>query len=144
MSNELFPFTQRIEPPVENVLPIFREVGWDFMEDIPLIESGRFKIVEGNDALKVWIYKVVKTERYKHIIYNDDFGTEINKYIGKNYTRSYTESEIVRDIKEALLINEYILEIKKINASYEGSTLMVHVELTTVYSDIDMEVRLSV
>lgn len=144
MSDELFPFTKRIDTLVDNVLPIFREVGWDFMDDIPIIESGKFKIVEDNEALKVWIYKVVKTERYKYIIYNDDFGTEINKYIGKNYTRGYTESEIVRDIKEALLINEYILEIKKINARYEGSTLTIHVELTTVYSDIDMEVKLSV
>jgi len=145
MENSLFPFTQRIDPPIEESLPLFKEIGWDFMEDIPIInDKGEFKIVEGNEALKVWIYKAVKTQRYKHIIYNDDHGTEIYKYIGKSYTKKFTEAEIVRDIKEALLVNEYILEIKKIDANYIGSTLTVEVELTTVYSDMDMEVSISV
>lgn len=144
MNRDLFPFTQRIETSDDSSVPLFREFAWDFLEDCPVIENGQLKIVEGNDALKVWIYKVIKTERYKYVVYNDDYGTEIFKYIGKNYTRKYTEAEIVRDIKEALLINEYIIEIKKINANYIGSTLTVAVELTTIYSDLELEVALSV
>ena len=62
----LFPFISNNvdEVKVENSFPLYKEVAWDFEKDTPIIQNGDFKIVEGNDAIKVWTYKALLTPRY--------------------------------------------------------------------------------
>ena len=60
MNNTIFPFMGVPEDyisPDNEELPIFKEFAWDFDKDEKVIENGDFKIVERNEAIKVWIYK---------------------------------------------------------------------------------------
>ena len=68
----LFPFiSSNIEEiKVDNSFPLYREIAWDFEKDTPIIQNGDFKIVEGNNAIKVWAYKALLTPRYNHSIYS--------------------------------------------------------------------------
>ena len=60
----LFPFITYEEDVVENnPLPIYKEVGKGL------------KIVEGNEAIKIWIYKALQTPRYQYVIYSWDYGS---------------------------------------------------------------------
>ncbi len=134
MSNE-WPFMGVPEDYAEekNELPIFKEYAWDFEKNERVIENGNFKIVERNEALRVWIYKAIKTDRYLHLVYDWSYGCEIKELIGKNYTKGLTESEAKRYIKEAILINPYIDDVNVLECKLKESTLTVSLDIDTIY-----------
>ena len=109
----LFPFISNNvdEMKVDNIFPMYREIAWDFEKNIPILENGDFKLIEGNEAIKVWVYKALLTPRYNYSIYSWDYGSELMDLIGKAYTPQLTKSEAKRYIEEALKINPYILEV---------------------------------
>nr|DAE68294.1 MAG TPA: Protein of unknown function (DUF2634) [Caudoviricetes sp.] len=130
----LFPFISNTDDvKVDNNFPLYREVAWDFKNNIPILENGDFKIVEGNNAIKVWVYKAILTPRYNYSIYTWDYGSELLDLIGKAYTPSLTKEEAKRLIKEALEINPYILEVEITNISFKDSLLSTTVKVKTIY-----------
>ncbi|MDV9517980.1 DUF2634 domain-containing protein [Clostridioides difficile] len=139
----IFPFVGVPEDyilPKTEELPIFREVAWDFEKDEPILEKGDFKIIEKKEALKVWIYKCIKTNRYEHEIYSLEYGTELSELIGQKYTKGLTESEASRFIKEALLINPYILEVNVKSANFNRDILSANVKVSTIYGEVEINV----
>lgn len=139
----IFPFIGVPEDyilPKTEELPIFREVAWDFEKDEPILEKGDFKIIEKKEALKVWIYKCIKTNRYEHEIYSLEYGTELSELIGQKYTKGLTESEASRFIKEALLINPYILEVSVRSANFNRDILSANVKVSTIYGGVEINV----
>ena len=134
-----FPF---INPPPNlealNEFPTYKEIAWDFKNNQPVIENGEFKIVEGNEAIKVWIYLSLLTPNKQYPIYSWDYGSEIKELIGKNYTKALTEAEAQRLIEECLLINPYITDIQVTNTSFKDSTLTCNVKVTTIYGDLEV------
>ena len=130
----IFPFVSNIdEVKVDNSYPLYREVAWDFKKDIPILENGDFKIVEGNEAIKVWVYKALLVPRYQYSIYSWDYGSELMDLIGKAYTPSLTKSEAKRYIEEALKINPYILDVNVIDTDFKDSILSANVRVKTIY-----------
>lgn len=129
----LFPFFGDTQTTETESLPLYTEVAWDFENNIPLTEKGDFKIVTGNEAIKTWVYKAMKTERFRYLIYSWDFGSEINSLIGQSYTPNLTKAESIRYIKEALLINPYIKEISNVEVGFSEGRLMITARLTTKY-----------
>ena len=135
----IFPF---ISPPPNleesNNFPLYREIAWDFKKNEPIIENGEFKIVEGNEAIKVWIYLSLLTPNKQYPIYSWDYGSEIKELIGKNYTKALTESEAQRLIEECLLINPYITDIQVADTSFKDSILTCNIKVTTIYGDVEV------
>ena len=130
----LFPFISNAdEIKVDNTFPLYKEVAWNFKNNIPILENGDFKIVEGNEAIKVWVYKAILTPRYNYSIYTWDYGSELLDLIGKAYTPSLTKEEAKRLIKEALEINPYILEVEIADISFKDSLLSAVVKVKTIY-----------
>lgn len=130
----LFPFISSTdEVKVNNTFPVYKEIAWDFKNNIPILENGDFKIVEGNNAIKVWVYKAILTPRYNYSIYTWDYGSELLDLIGKAYTPSLTKEEAKRLIKEALEINPYILEVEITDISFKDSLLSATVKVKTIY-----------
>ena len=136
----LFPFISNDvdEAKIDNSFPLYREVAWDFYNNFPILENGDFKIVEGNQAIKVWIYKALLTPRYEYSIYSWDYGSELMDLIGKVYTPSLTKEEAKRYIKEALLINPYILEVNVIDTDFKDSMLSANIKITTIYGESEV------
>ena len=134
-----FPF---INPPPNlealNEFPTYKEIAWDFKNNQPVIENGEFKIVEENEAIKVWIYLSLLTPNKQYPIYSWDYGSEIKELIGKNYTKALTEAEAQRLIEECLLINPYITDIQVTDTSFKDSTLTCNVKVTTIYGDLEV------
>lgn len=134
-----FPF---INPPPNlealNEFPTYKEIAWDFKNNQPVIENGEFKIVEGNEAIKVWIYLSLLTPNKQYPIYSWDYGSEVKELIGKNYTKALTEAEAQRLIEECLLINPYITDIQVTDTSFKDSTLTCNVKATTIYGDLEV------
>ena len=130
----LFAFISNIEEvKVDNTFPMYKEVAWDFENNVPILENGDFKVIEGNEAIKVWVYKAILTPRYSYSIYSWDYGSELLGLIGKAYTPSLTKEEAKRLIKEALEINPYILEVEIADISFKDSLLSAVVKVKTIY-----------
>ncbi len=141
----IFPFMSidEVEVNIENSnneLPMYYEVGWNYIKDEPLIENNEFVIVEGNEAIKVWIYKAIKTARYQYPIYSWDYGCEISSLIGQKYTKGLTKSEAERYIKEAILINPYVTDVKIIDINFSEDTLSVSIQVDTIYGEVNVNV----
>ena len=135
----LFPFVTYKEDIVKNnSFPLYREVAWDFKRDIPILENGDFKIVEGNEAIKAWVYKALLVPRYNYSIYSWNYGSELMDLIGKAYTPQLTKSEAKRYIEEALKINPYILDVNVIDTEFKDSVLSANVKITTVYGESEV------
>ena len=136
-----FPF---ISPPVEleasNEYPLYREIAWDFEKNEPIIENGEFKVVEENEAIKVWVYLALMTNNKQYPIYSWDYGSEVKELIGKNYTKALVEAEAKRLIEECLLINPYILEVEVINTSFVDAALTCDIKITTIYGDMEVNI----
>ena len=77
-------------------LPLAREVAWDFARGVPVYAGGRPVEVTGVEAVRVWIWKALKTARFHHDIYTWDYGCEAESLIGKAFTAQVKESEAVR------------------------------------------------
>jgi len=120
----------------ENSLPTFTEYAWDFVNDQFVFENGSHKIVAENEALKVWIYKTLKTERWRYRAYDNAYGIELEQFIGTRTNNSASAGEIEQYISESLLINPYIKSIDDIQATIDGDTLTYTIALTTIYGSL--------
>ena len=135
----LFPFISNTnEVKIDDSFPLYKEVAWDFEKDTPILENGDFKIVEGNEAIKVWILKTLLINRYEFEIFSWDYGSELISLIGKAYTPSLTKEEAKRYIKEALEINPYIINIDVVDVSFSDSILRGEVKIKTIYGEDDL------
>ena len=135
----LFPFVTYKEDAVkDNTFPLYKEIAWDFKRNTPILENGDFKTVEGNEAIKVWVYKALLVPRYQYSIYTWDYGSELMDLIGKAYTPSLTKSEAKRYIEEALKINPYILDINVVDTDFKDSILSANVKITTIYGESEV------
>ena len=137
----LFPFVTYKEDMIkDNSFPLYREIAWDFKRDIPILENGDFKIVEGNEAIKVWVYKALLVPRYNYSIYSWNYGSELMDLIGKAYTPQLTKSEAKRYIEEALKINPYILDVNVIDTDFKDSVLSANVKIVTIYGESEVTI----
>lgn len=137
----LFPFVSNIEEvKIDNTFPLYKEVAWDFKRNIPIIENRDFKIVEGNEAIKVWVYKALLTPRYQYSIYTWNYGSELLSLIGKAYTPQLTKSEAKRYIEEALKINPYILEVNVLDTDFKNGVLSANVKIVTIYGESEVTI----
>ena len=137
----LFPFISNTDDvKVDNTFPMYKEVAWDFKKNIPILENGDFKIVEGNNAIKVWVYKAILTPRYNYSIYTWDYGSELLDLIGKAYTPSLTKEEAKRLIKEALEINPYVLEVEITDINFKDSLLSADIKIVTIYEESEVTI----
>lgn len=62
--------------------------------------------IDNLEAMKQVIFKILNTERYKHIIYSWNYGIELDNLIGEPI--SYVIPEIERRIIEALMQDDRI------------------------------------
>lgn len=111
-----------------NTIP--KEYDWDFANNDFKLKDGKFQIIEGTEALKIWIWKALKTSRIKYPIYSDAYGQEFEKIVGKGLSKSLAESEAKRLTLECLKENEHILSIK--NFKVDKSKDLLNITFTAI------------
>lgn len=115
-------------------LPMFREYAYDFENQRLKLKDGKTYLVEGNEALRVWIYFALGTARYRYMAYDRAFGSEIeDKLIGQPLGDDVTQMELERYITEALMCNPYIQELSDFDFELLQSGIRVSFQCRTVY-----------
>lgn len=67
-------------------------------------------MVDGLSGVIQAIYKILYTQRYAWLIYNWDYGMELEQYLGMDF--NYVLADLERSVTEALLIDDRIVEIR--------------------------------
>lgn len=118
-------------------LPLCKEVAWDFENDVPIFRGGEPAVVTEKEALKVWIWRALRTPRFKYEIYTWAYGSEFESLLGQAYNDSVKTAEAPRYLRECLLVNPYIKQVKDISASFEAARLTVKGTAVTIYGEVD-------
>lgn len=87
------------------------------------------------EAMKQAIFKIINTERYKYLIYDWNYGIELNDLIGEPIP--YVYAEIERRIKEALLADNRIKEVTDFRFSNNGGDVLCLFTANTIYGEIN-------
>lgn len=82
-------------------------------------------------AIKQAVFIILHTERFKHMIYSDHFGIELENIIGKNPI--YVKSELTRSITEALLQDDRITSIEDFQFVFNEHNVQVTFTVETEY-----------
>lgn len=133
-----FPFlTANYKSPTVD-LPLFKELAYDFETNSFIYdENGNNIVLEKNDALKIWITKLFKTERQAYLAYSD-FGFSKSKFLNKVMSVQERRSQLRKEIISALLVNPYIISVNSIDfvEKSNGRELEINIELQTVYGEL--------
>lgn len=140
----LFPELSVANLPDEKRLPMYREWAFDFETEEFKVKHGKYYLVEGLEALKIWIYKALKTERYIFVAYTKNYGSEVSTLIGIVEDEDILFSEISRYIEESLLVNPYIVSVGDFSFSHpKGGEIVTKFRVNTVYGDMEEGMRVS-
>ena len=106
---------------------------FDFEKGDFVIRDGNLVECDGIEAIKVWIEKILRTEKGRfHIYDNTDYGCHIEDLIvGNNYPVEYIEAELKREIEEALLLNSKISSVNNFKITRTRNNLIVEMEVHT-------------
>ncbi len=132
----IFPFITPTSSDIgENTasLPMFREYAYDYENNCLLLRDGNTYLVEGNEALRIWIFKALATERFRYTAYDAAFGSEIETLPGKSLNNEIANSELKRFITEAIMVNPYIVELSNFQFTQSLSGTTVSFDCETVY-----------
>ncbi len=142
----LFPIIQPEATETVTELPLYREVAWDFKENRPIWKNGNPVMVEGKEAVIVWAWNALHTPRFRYEIYTWAYGNEAESLIGQNYSDELKQAEGVRYVRECLLVNPYITDIRNAAVDFTDDVLTVSGTMVTVYGDAQLseEVNVSV
>ena len=116
-------------------LPIFREYAIDFDTLEPLKNGNNLIELSGKEALKVWIFKALKTKRNFYGIHSDSYGNNLDVHIGTIYQESIKNALIISEIKDCLLVNPYILDCYNFELNYnsDDNSLKASFNISTIY-----------
>lgn len=109
-------------------------------------QAGRVEgIADGLEAVQQAVHKILMTERFAHLIYSWDYGSEVNGLLGES--RPVVEAELPRIITEALKADGRVLEVTGFAMERRGrDSLAVRFVVETEYGAMpyEKEVKLSV
>ena len=135
-------FLEKAETEVEE-MPIFKEYAIDFKTgEYIKDENNDIKVFEKNEALTVWIFKALKTERFRYSdVHSDEYGSELETNIGTIYQKSVKDALMINQIRDTLLVNPYILECYNFDISNEDEYVpRITFNVRTIYGETEMEV----
>lgn len=98
---------------------------------------------DGISAMEQAIFLILSTERFKHLIYSFDYGSEVSSILGGD--RQLAMSEAKRFITEALEQDERITGVDGFEFTQTGrNTLNVSFTVRTIFGDISEQTEVSV
>lgn len=116
--------------------PLFNFETGDFVVD----GAGRFVMADGHTAWAQWCKKAVLTERFAHLVYSTEYGSELQA-ASNQPTRGAVKSEIERTITETLLVDPRTQAVIDFEFHFIGDSARVSF---TVVPVIGQEQRLEV
>ena len=93
------------------------------------------------ESVKQSIAHILQTERFGSPLYSDDYGVELEQYLGKDI--GYIQADIEETLREALTQDDRItnVSVESVEKSSEqGGACLVVFTVSTIYGDIEESV----
>lgn len=98
-------------------------------------------LITGKEAIEQAILHILNTERYAYVIYPDNYGMEMEKYIGRPF--EYLQATIENDLKGALTQDDRIIDVKVTNTQkLDLDKALVEFDVYTTEGTISQEVQI--
>ena len=104
---------------------------FDFENGDFVVRDGKLIECDSIDAIKVWIEKILRTEKGRYKIYdNTEYGCHLEDLIiGNSYTAEFVEAELKREIEDALKQNPQITSVTNFNIIRNKNAITVTLEV---------------
>ncbi|MEG0297630.1 MAG: DUF2634 domain-containing protein [Clostridium sp.] len=104
---------------------------------LDLVNKRIYGKIDDYDAANQAIMKILLTERFENIVYDDGYGIEAKRFIGKDI--DFIKSDIERTIKESLLVDDRVLEVFNFTSLNKSDVLAIEFEVRTIYGSINIK-----
>ncbi|GAA4865052.1 DUF2634 domain-containing protein [Paenibacillus vulneris] len=91
-------------------------------------------MVDGLEAVKQAALKILATERFEHIIYSGNYGSEFSNIPGRS--PSFVQTELNRRIREALLQDDRIKDIQHFEVEINGDDITASFTVVSLYGSV--------
>lgn len=93
--------------------------------------------LDGMESVKQAVYKILQTERYRYVIYDWNYGMELEDLFGKAV--SYVIPELQRRITEALMTDDRITGVTDFSFQTEKGSVTAAFRVQTLWGDLEAE-----
>lgn len=95
-------------------------------------DAGRvIGMIDGLDAVRQAVFKILQTPRFEHLIYTSNYGHELHTLIGKDPL--LVRSEAARMLREALLQDDRIMTVQDIDVETSGDSTVIRFTVVSRY-----------
>ena len=121
------------------IYPLYKEMAISYPEAATLDDGTDIKVVEGIEAVKVWVYKNFKTWRNKYNLYSSSFGTDLYNEIGFLYNETIKQQLMYAEIIESCSVLPYITNVSDFLtvANMETGSVSISFKVTTIYGNYE-------
>lgn len=120
-------------------LPLARDWAIDTNTGRMLYQNGRQYMVDGLEAVRVWIWKALHTERAAGDVYGGVFGRDFEDLTGAGVNEAVQDT-LAERIADCLTASPYIPAVDGFTFAYTETTLSTNFTVHTVYGDVNTEV----
>lgn len=125
--------------------PLLEEWAFDFdAMQFKVDENGMPYSVQRNEALKIWLYWAVTTEKARWRANSRSYGAELERMIGMPVTTAVKSSELKRTIREAVEQCEYVKNVVRIDVALVDGVVTATVEVRSIYDNEVVSVNVEV
>lgn len=93
--------------------------------------------VDGLDAVKQAVFKILQTSRFEHLIYGGNYGSEASNVVGGSPAGA---AEVGRFIREALLQDDRITAVQDMQISVAGDEMTATFTVVSIFGSFTAEV----
>ena len=93
--------------------------------------------LDGLEAIKQAVYKILQTERYRYAVYDWNYGIELKELYGKNVT--YVIPELKKRMEEALLADDRVTAVTDFSFVQGKGSVTAECMVHTVFGEIKAE-----
>lgn len=95
--------------------------------------------IDGLEAVKQAIRKAIITSRYKNLIYDSDYGSEVKDMVyDKESTPELIETALPELIKDALSLDTRILNVSDFEFKFENDKAYISFVVDTIYGSTNI------
>ena len=100
-------------------------------------------MIDNQEAIKQAVIKILNTERYAYVIYNSEYGVELERLVGADY--DFIVSDLKRTISEALMADDRVLSISDFKIQKTGvDSLTASFTVNSVFGSDKISVEVQV
>lgn len=105
------------------------------------LETGRILgQVDGLEAVEQAIHKALITPRFRCLMYNNQYGSELKQtIIAGDVTPEFVKSEIPRIVQDTLSTDGRILDVYSFAITLSGDTARITFKVSTIFGETTIE-----